>query len=89
MVPRYALSQGCLTTKLPSVTRRCDRSQNSLLQSPYLRTASGAFWWSPVFGKPLLDKPTVEADNGYAAKLAAYRAQQEAIEDFAELFQRA
>jgi len=32
----------------------------------------------------LLDKPAVEADNGYAAKLAGYRAQQDAIGGFAE-----
>ena len=56
-----------------------------IVSEPLFRTASAAFWWSPVFGKPLLDKPTVEADNGYAAKLAAYRAQQEAIEGFAEV----
>ena len=55
-----------------------------IVEEPLFKTASAAFWWSPIFGKPLLDKPTVEADNGYAAKLAAYRAQQEAIEDFAE-----
>ena len=55
-----------------------------IVEEPLFKTASAAFWWSPVFGKPLLDKPTVEADNGYAAKLAAYRAQQEAIEGFAE-----
>ena len=55
-----------------------------IVAEPLFRTAAAAFWWSPVFGKPLLDKPTVEADNGYAAKLAAYRAQQEAIEGFAE-----
>ena len=56
-----------------------------IVEEPLFMTASAAFWWSPVFGKPLLDKPTVEADNGYAAKLAAYRAQQEAIEGFAEI----
>jgi len=56
-----------------------------IVEEPLFMTASAAFWWSPVFGKPLLDKPTVEADNGYAAKLAAYRAQQEAIEGFAEV----
>lgn len=55
-----------------------------IVEEQLFKTASAAFWWPPVFGKPLLDKPTVEADNGYAAKLAAYRAQQEAIEDFAE-----
>jgi len=55
-----------------------------IVEEPLFKTASAAFWWSPVFGKPLLDKPTVEADNGYAAKLAAYLAQQESIEDFAK-----
>lgn len=55
-----------------------------IVEEPLFKTASAAFWWSPVFGKPLLDKPAVEADNGYAAKLAAYRAQQEAIDGFAE-----
>ena len=54
-----------------------------IVAEPAFKTASAAFWWSPVFGKPLLDKPTVEADNGYAEKLAAYRAQQDAIEVFA------
>jgi hypothetical protein len=55
-----------------------------IVAEPLFLTASASFWWSPVFGKPLLDKPAVEADNGYAAKLTAYRAQLEAIEDFAE-----
>ena len=55
-----------------------------IVAEPSFKTASGAFWWSPVFGKPLLDKPTVEADNGYAEKLAAYLAQQEAIESFGD-----
>jgi len=55
-----------------------------IADEPLFKTASASFWWSPVFGKPLLDKPAVEADNGYAAKLAGYRAQQDAIGGFAE-----
>ena len=55
-----------------------------IIDEPLFKTASASFWWAPVFGKPLLDKPAVEADNGYAAKLAGYRAQQDAIEGFAE-----
>ena len=55
-----------------------------IADEPLFKTASASFWWPSVFGKPLLDKPAVEADNGYAAKLAAYRAQQDAIEAFAE-----
>ena len=55
-----------------------------IVDEPLFKTASASFWWSPIFGKPLLDKPAVEADNGYAAKLAGYRAQQDAIEGFAE-----
>lgn len=59
-----------------------------IVAEPSFRTASASFWWSPVFGKPLLDKPTVEADNGYAEKLAAYRAQQDAIEGFSRTLSR-
>ena len=55
-----------------------------IAEEPLFLTASAAFWWSPVFGKPLLDKPAVESDNGYAAKLAAYRAQQDAISSFGQ-----
>jgi hypothetical protein len=55
-----------------------------IVAEPLFLTASASFWWSPVFGKPLLYKPAVEADNGYAAKLTAYRAQLEAIEGFSE-----
>ncbi|MFT4713836.1 MAG: hypothetical protein ACI8W1_002329 [Candidatus Azotimanducaceae bacterium] len=55
-----------------------------IVTEPLFLTGSASFWWSPVFGKPLLNKPAVEADNGYVAKLTAYRAQLEAIEGFAE-----
>lgn len=55
-----------------------------IVAEPLFQYASASFWWSPIFGKPLLDKPAVEADNGYAAKLAAYRAQQDTIKAFAE-----
>jgi hypothetical protein len=55
-----------------------------IVAEPLFHYASASFWWSPIFGKPLLDKPAVEADNGYAAKLAAYRAQQDTIKAFAE-----
>jgi len=39
-------------------------------------------WWPSVFGKPLLDKPAVESDQGYQAKYAAYQAQQDSIDEF-------
>ena len=41
------------------------------------------FWWESIFGKPLLDKPAVESDQGYAAKYTAFSAQQESVEAFA------
>ena len=45
--------------------------------------AAAAFWWESFFGKPLLDKPAVESDQGYASKYAAFSAQQEFIVSFA------
>ena len=54
-----------------------------IIEEPGFLTASAQFWWPTVFGKPLLDKPAVESDQGYAAKYAAYEAQQDSIDDFA------
>ena len=45
--------------------------------------AAAEFWWESFFGKPLLDKPAVESDQGYASKYAAFSAQQESIVSFA------
>jgi hypothetical protein len=60
-----------------------------IVNEPGFTRASAEFWWSSVFGKPLLDKPAVESDQGYAAKYAAYSAQQDSIVSFsAALAQR-
>ena len=53
-----------------------------IIAEPGFLTASAQFWWPSVFGKPLLDKPAVESDQGYQAKYAAYQAQQDSIDDF-------
>jgi hypothetical protein len=54
-----------------------------IIDDPAFLTATAKFWWPSVFGKPLLDKPAVESDQGYASKYAAYQAQQDAIDEFA------
>ena len=54
-----------------------------IIDDPAFLTATAKFWWPSVFGKPLLDKPAVESDQGYASKYAAYRAQQNSIDEFA------
>lgn len=56
-----------------------------IVAEPGFTTATARFWWPAFFGKPLLDKPAVEADQGYAAKFAAYQAQQSAINEFADV----
>lgn len=53
-----------------------------IIEDPAFLTATAKFWWPAVFGKPLIERPTVEADQGYADKYAAYTAQQDAIEKF-------
>jgi len=57
---------------------------NLIIEEPSFRSSAARFWWAPIFGKPVLDKPAVESDQGYPAKYAAYQAQQNAIEEFAE-----
>jgi hypothetical protein len=54
-----------------------------ITDEPAFLTATAKFWWPSVFGKPMLDKPAVESDQGYAAKYAAYQAQQASLENFA------
>jgi len=70
-----------------SVILEQDKTLHSLAElivdEPLFRTAAARFWWPSIFGKPLLDKPTIENDSGYSDKLTAYQAQQEAIEGFA------
>ncbi len=55
-----------------------------IVSEPGFLNASAAFWWPSIIGKPLLDRPAVESDQGYADKLAAYTAQQTAIDSFAK-----
>ncbi len=54
-----------------------------IIDDPAFLIATAKFWWPSVFGKPLLDKPAVESDQGYASKYAAYQAQQDFIDEFA------
>ncbi len=54
-----------------------------IVKEPAFLSASSKFWWEPVFGKPMIEKPAVESDQGYAAKYAAYQAQQIAVDKFA------
>lgn len=58
---------------------------NLIVQEPGFLTAAARFWWEPIFGKPLLDLPSVATDQGFAEKSAAYQAQQAAIDDFARV----
>jgi hypothetical protein len=53
-----------------------------IVADPAFLSASAKFWWPSVFGKPMLDSPAVESDQGYAGKYAAYQAQQESLKDF-------
>jgi hypothetical protein len=56
-----------------------------IVEDPAFLSATAKFWWPSVFGKPMLDKPAVEEDQGYAAKYAAYQAQQDSLRQFAAI----
>ncbi len=49
-------------------------------------TSTVRFWWPAVFGSELLKAPEVATDADYAARLAAYEAQQAEIERLTDLF---
>lgn len=51
-------------------------------------TAAPKFWWSAIFGEPMIERPAVESDQGYAEKYAAYSAQQSAVDGFASTLRR-
>lgn len=51
-------------------------------------TAAPKFWWSAIFGEPMIERPAVESDQGYAAKYTAYSAQQSAVDEFAATLRR-
>ena len=48
-------------------------------------TAAPKFWWSAIFGEPMIERPAVESDQGYAEKYAAYSAQQSAVNEYASI----
>ena len=51
-------------------------------------TAAPKFWWSAIFGEPMIERPAVESDQGYDEKYAAYSAQQSAVDEFAATLRR-
>jgi hypothetical protein len=59
-----------------------------IVEDPAFLQATAKFWWPSVFGKPMLDKPAVEEDQGYAAKYAAYQAQQDSLDQFAAVLSK-
>ncbi|HEY0960820.1 MAG TPA: hypothetical protein VGE69_00510 [Pseudomonadales bacterium] len=59
-----------------------------IAQDRRFATATVRFWWPAVMGAELLKAPEVQGDADYAARLAAYSAQQAEIEALTERFVR-
>ena len=74
---------GLFSDQLVSGDRSLRELAELIVEEPGFLTATAKFWWPSVFGKEMLDKPAVQSDQGYAAKYAAYQAQQEALDQFA------
>lgn len=73
---------GLFDKKIVDNDKTLSRLADLIVAEPAFLSASAKFWWPSVFGKPMLDKPAVESDQGYAGKYAAYQAQQESLKDF-------
>ena len=56
---------------------------NRIVEEPGFIRAAAVFWWPAVFGSKPVELPSVETDQGFAEKNAAYLAQQTAIDEFA------
>ena len=58
---------------------------NLIVEEDGFYTAAPKFWWSAIFGEPMIERPAVESDQGYAEKYAAYSAQQAAVNEYASI----
>jgi hypothetical protein len=58
---------------------------NAIVQEPNFLNAAAQFWWPTIFGSSLIERPTVETDQDFQEKAAAYAAQQAAVKEFASV----
>ena len=58
---------------------------NTIVQDPAFLTAAARFWWPAIFGDKLVNLPSVETDQGFADRSAAFTAQQASIAAFARV----
>lgn len=75
---------GLFDTAITERDRTLSVLANLIVAEEGFLTASVKFWWTAIFGKPLLLRPIVEDDKDYVAKYEAYLAQQQAIDTFSE-----
>ena len=76
---------GLFDTKIIDRDRTLGELARLIIKEDGFYSASVKFWWSSIFGEKMIDRPAVEADQGYADKYVAYSAQQEAVENFSSI----
>lgn len=54
-----------------------------IVEEPGFVRAAVQFWWPAIFGSKPVEPPSVESDQGFAEKNAAFLAQQSSIDEFA------
>jgi cytochrome c5 len=76
---------GLFETTLSSRDYTLRELANAIVNEPGFMTAAVRFWWPAIFGESLVTLPSVESDQGFAERSAAYAAQQATVAEFARL----
>ena len=76
---------GLFETTLTSRDATLRELANTIVREPAFLTAAVRFWWPALFGENLVVLPSVESDEGFAEKSAAYAAQQASVAAFARV----
>lgn len=74
---------GLFETTLTSRDQTLRELASTIVREPAFLTAAARFWWPAIFGDNLVVLPSVESDQGFADKSAAYSAQQASVAAFA------
>ena len=76
---------GLFETTLTSRDATLRELASRIVREPAFLTAAVRFWWPAIFGENPVVLPSVESDEGFAEKSAAYAAQQASVAAFARV----
>ncbi len=82
---RDMLAPGLFETAITSRDYTLRELAGRIVEEPGFVRAAAQFWWPAIFGTKPVELPSVESDQGFAEKNAAYLAQQTSMDEFANI----